>query len=397
MQNKYQSTFLTSLVGIYIVLVFILDDSLTLYIVPNIFFLALCVFCILKKDFLVHKDKLVAALVLFFIWIGLSLLWAHDKGAVQDDIKKQIIFLILFFVITKLLKGDNTNIYILLKWFVIAGLILFLVLISMYGFSGIVSAILGGVRIGGELIQVNKLGSNCAIIAIISFNLFLEKKKKLYIIPIALMLFLMLATESRRSFLVLVIGILTSLYLCIKAESNGSKKIKTIILAGMLLSFSFYIASSSSLFTNLFERFFALGKDSGDSLRILYLKYGLQSFLSHPILGLGSGNSHLVTLFAAGKKTYLHNNYIEMLVNLGIIGFIIFYSIYACLLRDLKVYTKSVFEARVLFVLLIAQLVADLGVTSYSYKMTYIIFAISYATVIACRTKNIYSDNIGED
>ena len=71
MQNKYQSTFLTSLVGIYIVLVFILDDSLTLYIVPNIFFLVLCVFCILKKDFLVHKDKLVATLVLLFIWLGL--------------------------------------------------------------------------------------------------------------------------------------------------------------------------------------------------------------------------------------------------------------------------------------------------------------------------------------
>lgn len=118
-----------------------------------------------------------------------------------------------------------------------------------------------------------------------------------------------------------------------------------------------------------------------DTLRMLYLKYGIEVFKNHPILGIGSGNSHIVTLMAAGKKTYLHNNYVELLVNLGVIGFALYYYLYYYLIRRLRSEEKNCFENRVMVVLLIAQLISDFGVTSYSYKFTYIIFAIALGVI----------------
>ena len=80
---------------------------------------------------------------------------------------------------------------------------------------------------------------------------------------------------------------------------------------------------------------------------------------------------------------YLHNNYLEQLVNLGIVGFGIYYGIYVYLIRHIyALLKKHEFVSSTIFVILISQLVSDIAVTSYNVKFTYIVFALAIGCVL---------------
>ena len=379
--EQTKSSFFTNLVGFYILCVLVFDDSPTLYIFSNAVFALLVLMTLLRKNFTIQKNAFSAVTVLFFIWTMASLLWCVDSSAVIADIKKQILFLVLIFCITHLCNVDNdyTTVF---KWFIVAGIAYFISLMNTYGVQQFITSIVTGIRIGDDFLQLNKLAMNCALISVISFNFLLEYKKKIYIVPMGMTLFLMLGAESRRSFLVLLISLILSYLLFMQKEGNTNKKL-VYFLGGICgLLFVIYIYASSTLFYGLNSRFLELSSSSNqDTLRMLYLRYGVETFKNHPILGIGSGNSHIVTLMAAGKKTYLHNNYVELLVNLGVIGFALYYYLYYYLIKRLRKTGKDNFENRIMIVILIAQLVSDLGVTSYSYKFTYIIFALALGVI----------------
>lgn len=70
------------------------------------------------------------------------------------------------------------------------------------------------------------------------------------------------------------------------------------------------------------------GDKSGDNSRVFLLLWGIDWFLEKPLLGHGINCFRVLsdqTLMFAGKNFYAHNNYIELLVGVGIIGFIIYY------------------------------------------------------------------------
>ena len=373
---------LPTILGFYVMCVLVLDDLPVLYMFSNVVFVFLVILTLMQRNFMVHRSAFMFSIVALMVWTGMSLFWCYDSDAVIGDIKKQILFLILVFVLTHLIH-KKSDFQVIFKWFIIAGIVYFVWLMFTYGFQYFISQILAGNRIGDEFLQLNKLAMNCAIIFIIALNLLLYKKKKGYIIPMVMMLFLMLGAESRRAFLVLIICSVFSYLLYIKEEKRSRKKIIKIFIGIIIIVAAVYLFNNSSLFTSINSRFDELQNiESQDTLREKYLQYGFQSFLEHPILGLGSGNSHIITLAAAGKKTYLHNNYIEMLVNLGIVGFVIYYFIYAYLIKCLISTGVDDIETKIMLIILVGQLISDFGVTSYSYKFTYLIFGLTYALII---------------
>lgn len=379
--EQTKSSFLTNLVGFYILCVLVFDDSPQLYIFSNAVFVVLVLMVLNQKNFTIQKTAFSVAVGVFFAWTVASLVWCTDASAVVGDIKKQILFIVLMFVISHLcyIDHDYTTIF---KWFIVAGIAYFVSLMNTYGIQQFITSIIAGHRIGDDFLQLNKLAMNCALIFIISFNFLLEYKKKLYIVPMIMMLFLMIGAESRRAFLVLAISTVLSFLLFIKNERNTNKKLIYFLIGVCVLFISIYIYSTSTLFTGLNSRFNELTDSSNqDTLRMLYLQYGFDSFKEHPFLGLGSGNSHIVTLMVAGKKTYLHNNYMEMLVNLGLFGFAIYYYLYYYLIRRIRSAGNYYFETRVMLILLVAQLISDFGVTSYSYKFTYVVFALALGVI----------------
>lgn len=71
-----------------------------------------------------------------------------------------------------------------------------------------------------------------------------------------------------------------------------------------------------------------------------------------------------------------------MLVNLGIVGFLIYYFIYAYLIKSLISTGVDDIETKIMLIILVGQLISDFGVTSYSYKFTYLVFGLAYALIL---------------
>ena len=71
----------------------------------------------------------------------------------------------------------------------------------------------------------------------------------------------------------------------------------------------------------------------------------------------------------------------EQLVNLGIVGFVLYYGVYFTILkRTFSLAKNNDICARMVTILLLSQLISDIAVTSYNLKFTYVVFAIGIAT-----------------
>ena len=81
--------------------------------------------------------------------------------------------------------------------------------------------------------------------------------------------------------------------------------------------------------------------DSSALLRAEYIYVGMKAWKKSAVLGYGLDNFRIINLHATGHLTYSHNNFIEILVGVGAIGFLIYYSYYIKLLFEyIKIYLK---------------------------------------------------------
>lgn len=371
--------------GLYIMAIYLFDDSESLYMIANgIFFLLLFSILLTGVRFNFKPITPEILLVSYAGWITLSMVWAWDVSATGDDVVRQILFLCLWLGIVNVVSRDRKYIVATLKWIVVAGTILTLYLIAHYGFGSYLSAVYSGTRIGEDVLQLNKLGMYTSTAAILSALFFLETKKFQYILLTLIPFLGMLGSGSKRAFLMFALSII--LYMLLKVQGQGQKYRIIKLLGGVFIFLGIIqLLMGSDIFGGVLGRFAELHNtlESGDShfSRMLFLQYGFQSFLNHPLLGLGSGNSHAVTIAALGWKTYLHNNYMEQLVNLGIVGFVLYYGVYFTILkRTFSLAKNNDICARMVTILLLSQLISDIAVTSYNLKFTYVVFAIGIAT-----------------
>lgn len=93
-------------------------------------------------------------------------------------------------------------------------------------------------------------------------------------------------------------------------------------------------------------------------------------------------NARLLLQTHMGIDTYLHNNYVEMLVDGGLIGFIIYYSIYIKLIINLiKNKAKGDRFIAISLVMVALMLISEYGSVSYYEKNTYFYFMILYLEI----------------
>lgn len=373
-------------IGVYIVAIYLFDDSPKLFLIANTVFTIMIIESLYGGWERFSKISLPRGILLLYsMWIGMSIIWAWDKSATLGDIKRQIIFTILWLSIVNVFKWDENAVKNGFKWIMIAGVCLTCYLLLYYGPAMYIQAVFQGKRIGEEILQLNKLGMYTATSCIVAFNLYIEDKKTKYLFVFIFVLIAMIGSGSKRAFLMLGLSMVISLVLKIKNEDTKNRAIKifTAIFAVYVIAM---IVLKLNFFSGVLGRFQELFTilETGDTKfsRIRFIKYGLKSFRENPIVGLGSGNSHKVTLEAMGWATYLHNNYLEQLVDLGIIGFFLYYGLYAILLKSLfPVARKGSFCARIMIILLLSQLISDMAVTSYNLKLTYILFAIAISII----------------
>ena len=130
---------------------------------------------------------------------------------------------------------------------------------------------------------------------------------------------------------------------------------------------------------SLFEVFLGGNFSVSDMRRMVYIRRGLSQFLKSPFFG--NGMCYSVYMFG----TYTHNNFVEMLLNFGVVGFIIYYSSYYISMR--KALSKQFGydrKRKILFIgIILSILVTEMGIITY-YDRNIV--------VLLCTVSKYYSD-----
>lgn len=383
--NNFFIKLIGILLSLYIVAIIIFKhnyNTITYYI-DGLFLLVVLIYFFSKKVSFFSSNGLIYSYALFIVIAFFSSLYGRDFEVSSFKSLQLVLLFINMFVIYNLLKKLNLYNYFM-NGILIASFINYVLLL------GIIDApfdIMGpyGHRAMGTTGNANVL----AIVMIFSIFvsiLYLQRRKYIYYqyINIFLALYTIIATVSKKG---IIFGFsLVVLYLIILLISDKKSLIKLLFITIVLmLTIINYIDVNSlySMIDNVVYRFSAFEQQLGGHSyggSTYERKYLIQQawlvFQDSPLLGHGLG-----TFYQLNKLgLYAHNNYMELLANVGLIGTITYYSMYYFIFKSILIMKDIQLKAVFLFFTLIL-LLMDVALVSYGskYFIYGLMFLIAYA------------------
>jgi O-antigen ligase len=139
--------------------------------------------------------------------------------------------------------------------------------------------------------------------------------------------------------------------------------------------------------------------DGSTSDRVWRIQRGLEIWGGNPILGIGLANYASVSqadhVFSEAIGGYSHNNYIEILVGTGLVGFLLYLSIYVFWAYKLYTLRHALRQERTFapYVFILAVVVitiaTDLTRASYFEKVFWLLFPLVAAGLYLLESKNV--------
>lgn len=241
-------------------------------------------------------------------------------------------------------------------------------------------------RVGGEIINENSLGLYMSGAVLSSTWLILQYPRRrkwlcsILLPSIMVFIFVVLLSGSKKAIAFLLISIV-GLYLVYSKNAPVGKKILIItgLCAVILLLFQAirtlpFLGTINARLEQFVNTLTGAGEASeSDQIRLSVTKQGLEAFWLNPVFGNGTGHSY--TLFS----TYSHNNFVELLMNYGLIGFGAYYVPYAVLLIKLYDRTKqSDLTATYFMIYIVLQLALGIGWVNYYSRVVQVITAAAW-------------------
>lgn len=325
----------------------------------------------------IKPSKELFFLTLFVIWSLASLGWTISMDYSSERFRT-VLLLFLLFISGSMVKYTGTK-YQFDAVFVCMLLgsvyIVYLLRDELIGRS-ILSYMSDYSRFGEDVVNSNAIGKLCALSLLFCLYKVIADKNKWYLLPLIVFLTLVILTKSKSAFLA---SLLASLFLFYRLYSGKYSKKKTVFALVVIVLVFYGVISSGVLgdafyrLTNMFS-FFTSGDvsiDESTATRAEFAVKGLNTFLESPILGYGIGSSYRLL-----NGTYYHNNYVQLLVETGIIGFTLYYGfiflVIKRLFRNRQDPVNCLFIAFILVVLF-----CDLTNTTYYHKINYLVFALA--------------------
>ncbi|MBC1982401.1 O-antigen ligase family protein [Listeria booriae] len=118
-----------------------------------------------------------------------------------------------------------------------------------------------------------------------------------------------------------IISLVIVLVLCLLVGSVRSKLMMVLGAVGFFLLANLFFDQfmEVSLWELLLERFGTVSEDGGSGRFDIWTD-GLAYFMDKPLFGIGSFNFQEYHSFAVGKAIFMHNSFLEILVETGIVG-----------------------------------------------------------------------------
>lgn len=284
---------------------------------------------------------------LFFAICLISIPFGINIGNSLDTMKTIVTIMILFFVIDEGLK-TKIDLERYMKIYTIATFTMIIYIFLNVDIDNFQLSQYGMATTG--LWNGNDVGLKCGVFLILSLYFFdkYTSKKNRFILSIAAVLALILIyyTASRKAIVISLFG--CSWFFYCKHPNNRFQNLWFICagICGVLYSFMNVPLLYESIgwrLEGLLAHVTGQGEvDSSTLLRAQYIKIGLDAFIDSPFIGYGINNYRYINMSETGHLTYSHNNFIELLVGIGSIGFIVYYSYYVKLTCEfLRLYIRK--------------------------------------------------------
>lgn len=174
-----------------------------------------------------------------------------------------------------------------------------------------------------------------------AYRLFSSKRWVRWGVAFCLLFVCGLLTGIRKAFIVPLVFVYV--YSLIRNRNKVLKimgvSVLVVALTGLLLvivsqSFTSLGTRLTSLFNDILSGAEAVSSGGNSYEERMWLRQtAWQAFTENPVLGLGVGQFRSYSVAHGGPDVYAHNNYLELLANSGIVGFVLYYGAIASLIR----------------------------------------------------------------
>lgn len=312
--------------------------------------------------------------ILFFLFSSSSWLWAASRATVTASISTQFYILIVNWILLYVLYRKPDFIFSMMNATIWGA---FLHGVRVYSMHGV--GVYFATR-GGQAVQnANVLASvtSFAVIFTISLLVLNKTKNRTLTIILGLINFLFaLLTASKKIFV--FIGVFVVLLYVLKSRKPAVVIRKMVISLLAVAAFAMLIFKVEFLYNlvgmrieTMIAGFLGSSTDASTSFRLRLIEWGMEWFSEKPYVGYGLDNFKYLlgstyNTWAGKVGVYAHNNYIELLVNFGLAGTLLYYSLYFSIIQNSWKWRK---QQNLVFVLALAMivslLVSEYGQVSY--------------------------------
>ncbi len=347
----------------------------------------------------IKKSQLFTHMFIMAIYFYMTAIWSWDRAAsIQQG--TTIIEILVCIVVFYMCYQDEDNVWNLvnaLKW---SGILVSIYSIYYYGVDGIQRILLESSRLDNEYANVNTLGMLASIsLVIIVYELLFVKVNLVTIVSSIPCIMIMSASGSRKALLIVIIGIVALLFFRYSSK-NIIKTVFKFSIVAVILYFALDFILSLDIFSGTMGRMeglisFVTGQgtmDASAKARARLNQLGMAQFYKNPITGIGIGSSLVYLKRSYGVRTYLHNNYVELLCCGGILGLIAYYSTYVTCIKELLKHKLRDPLSKLCIVLIAINVIMEYGAVAYNTKITYIYFLVFFLHIANIKREDIENE-----
>ena len=336
-----------------------------------------CVFLYHGKAMLAYERKYTLWMISFLLICMSSIFWAASCTQVINVMKSMIVNAAILFMIRSCITSRE-DVYRIVRILLIAITInaVYLMVNNQAALTSNSIINTADNRLGsGGAWNANSIGMMVAIGFVFFLYYFRTEKKTsaklLYGFLAIIMVFVALVTGSRKALVTVLAGAVVYLML----DSEG-KRIRSFLLVIAVLVTGLYLVMEVPYFYSIIgwrmeamlAKYTGIGEiDHSAFIREEFVKAGLTVFKQNPILGVGLDCFRIYNERITGYRWYAHNNYIELLADLGLAGFGVYYGGHLFLLKEfiknLRDYSST---TKIFFAIFICILINGYGAVIYS-------------------------------
>lgn len=377
-----------------LILFFIMSDNLTFRLSNNIIWLGSILFLVIGSiinnnfNFSYKLHCISIWQIMFLAYALLTCLYTPTGSNPYSIVKRMIVNIITIFSIYSTLKTSDDILFVL-NCSIIA-----LVVNTIYIYATFGADSLGSERLGltVENWNSNSIGLMMSYGVSYTFLMIVCRKNKLFVnfayaVLMVLFLYMSLLSGSKKAIFVIIATV--SIYILI---NKPNRFILNLLFILLILYAAYSLVMHNSIIYNvlgkrielMFNAYTGTAKtDESTLLRRKFIEIGLRIFKTSPLFG--NGLNSFSTFNQLG--VYSHNNFVEILCNFGIFGFVLYYFVYVKTAYLMWKARKNSSITRFLLSMLIVDVICHYGMVTYYNFSSIFILGCSYATT-NMRTKN---------